>query len=179
VRALVKGLAAPGEPTASAAGARPSSRLIAYRGRSFSLAYPENWQVHGERQSENVTMVAREGMLEGKNQIGYGLEAGYYVPAGTVADLNRDSEALVRRLKEANAGMRTGRDARGIQVGQQPALLTTLYATSPYRGEQEVDVLVTVARPEGLFYAIFIAPQSEFDQVQEIFENVLRSVRFF
>jgi hypothetical protein len=58
-------------------------------------------------------------------------------------------------------------------------LLTTLNAPSPYRGEQEVDALVTVARPDGLFYAIFIAPQREFNQVQEIFENVLRSVQFF
>ncbi len=40
-------------------------------------------------------------------------------------------------------------------------------------------MLVTVARPEGLFYAIFIAPESEFDSVQKIFEEMLRSVRFF
>ncbi len=179
VQYLVQRLAPPGQPAGSVLGARPSSRLSAYRGRSFSLAYPENWQVHGERHSDNVIIVAREGMVGGKDQIGYGLEAGYYVPAGAGVDLNRDTEALVRRLKQANSGMRIGREPRGIEVGDQPALLTTLYATSPYRGEQEVDALVTVARPEGLFYTIFIAPQSEFDQMQEIFENVVRSVRFF
>jgi len=86
---------------------------------------------------------------------------------------------LVRQLKQANEGMRTGREARAIQVGDESALLTTLYANSPYRGEQEVDALVTVARPEGLFYAIFIAPENEFDSVQKIFEEMLRSVRFF
>jgi hypothetical protein len=41
-----------------------------------------------------------------------------------------------------------------------------------------VDVLVTVARPEGLFYMIFIAPQSLFDSVQGTFEDILRSVKF-
>jgi len=179
VRNLVQHLTAPGEPTASVEGARPNSRLITYRGRSFSLGYPENWQVHAERQSDNVTIVAPEGMVDGKNQIGYGMEAGYYAPAGAGADLNRDTEALVHRLKQANSGMRTGRDPRSIQVGGQAALLTTLNAPSPYRGEQEVDALVTVARPDGLFYAIFIAPQREFNLVQEIFENVLRSVQFF
>ena len=162
--------------------ARPSARLIAYRGQSFSLAFPENWQVHGGRQADTVIIAARDGILQGANgqaQIGYGLEVSYYVPSGSGVDLNRDTQALVGQLKQANAGMRTGRDPRTIQVGDQPALLTTLYATSPYRGGDEVDALVTIARPNGLFYAIFIAPQSEFDHVQEIFEDVLRSVRFF
>jgi hypothetical protein len=191
VQDLVQHLSAPGEPRAtssddehkpSAPGARPSSRLIAYRGRSFSIAYPENWQVYGDKQTNTVTIAARDGIVQSTNgqpQIGYGFEVSYYSPPKSGADLNRDTQALVRQLKQSNAGMRTGRDPRGIQVGDQPALLTTLYATSPYRGEQEVDALVTVARPEGLFYAIFIAPQSEFEQVQEIFEDVLRSVRFF
>jgi Zn-dependent protease with chaperone function len=163
-------------------GARPSSRLIDYRGHSFSIAYPENWKVFGNRQSNAITIAPRDGVLQNadeKTQIGYGLEASYYHPKVAGVDLNRDTEALARQLKQANDGMRTGREARPIQVGDQTALLTTLYATSPYRGEREVDALVTVARPEGLFYAIFIAPQSEFDSVQKIFEEMLRSVRFF
>jgi hypothetical protein len=166
----------------SITGARPSSRLIDYRGQSFSIAYPDNWNAFGDRQSNAVTIAPRDGILQTENrktQIGYGLEVSYYHPKAAGVDLNRDTEALVRQLKQANAGMRTGREARAIQVGDQTALLTTLYAPSPYRGEQEVDALITVARPEGLFHAIFIAPQSEFDSVQKIFEEMLRSVRFF
>jgi beta-barrel assembly-enhancing protease len=188
---LVRQFPAPNAPRATDAeerrepsipGARPSNRLIDYRGQAFSLAYPDNWQAFGDRQVSAVTIAPRDGILQtenGKTQIGYGLEVSYYHPKAAGVDLNRDTEALVRQLKQANAGMRTGREARAIQVGDQTALLTTLYATSPYRGEQEVDVLVTVSRPEGLFYAIFIAPQSEFDSVQTIFEEMLRSVRFF
>jgi Zn-dependent protease with chaperone function len=191
VQDLVQHLSAQGEPRATSSddehkpsppGARPSRQLIGYRGKSFSLAYPENWQVHGDTHANTVTIAARDGIVQSANgqpQIGYGLQVGYYSPPKSGAELNRDTQALVRQLKQSNAGMRTGRDPRGIQVGDQPALLTTLYATSPYRGEQEVDALVTVARPEGLFYAIFIAPQSDFEQVQAIFEDVLRSVRFF
>ncbi len=191
VQDLVHNISAPDEPRAtssddehkpSAPGARPSNRLIAYRGKSFSLAYPDNWQIYGDKQTNTVTIAARDGIIQSANgqpQIGYGLQVSYYSSPKSGADLNRDTQALVRQLKQSNAGMRTGRDPRGIQVGDQPALLTTLYATSPYRGQQEVDALVTVARPEGLFYAIFIAPQGEFEQVQEIFEDVLRSVRFF
>lgn len=191
VQDLVQHLSAPGEARATSrddehtpavSGARPSSRLMAYRGKSFSLTYPENWQIYGDKQANTVTIAARDGIVESANgqpQIGDGLQVSYYSSPKSGADLNRDTQALVRQLKQSNAGMRTGRDSRSIQVGDQPALLTTLYAASPYRGEQEVDALVTVVRPEGLFYAIFIAPQSEFEQVQGIFEDVLRSVRFF
>jgi hypothetical protein len=39
-------------------------------------------------------------------------------------------------------------------------------------------MLVTVDRPEGLFYMIFIAPEQNFKQLQPAFEQMLRSVRF-
>ena len=39
-------------------------------------------------------------------------------------------------------------------------------------------MLVTVARPEGLFYIVFIAPKAEFEKAQPTFEEVLRSVSF-
>jgi predicted Zn-dependent protease len=160
---------------------RPSSGVRSYRGQSFSLDYPDNWQVYGDQQANTVTIAPREGLVRGADgqvAVGYGLETSYYFPKSKGVDLDRDTLALIRQLRQANAGMRIGRDGRAIQVDGQPALLTTLYSTSPYRGEREVDALVTVVRPDGLFYMIFIAPRNEFDQIQGTFENVLRSVRF-
>ena len=161
---------------------RPSTRLRSYRGQSFSLDYPDNWQVFGDQQANTVTIAPREGLVQGsggQTAIGYGLETSYYFPSNNGVDLNRDTQALIRQLRQSNTGMRIARDARSIAVADQPGLLTTLYSTSPYRGEQETDAVVTVARPDGLFYMIFIAPQSEFDQIQGTFESILRSVRFF
>jgi hypothetical protein len=73
--------------------------------------------------------------------------------------------------------MQIAGEARRIQVAGQPALLNTLNSRSPFRGG-EVDVLVTVERPQGLFYIVFIAPKSEFEKAQPVFEDVLRSVKF-
>ena len=162
--------------------ARSARSRPAGAGQSFSLSYPDNWQVYGDQKANTLTIAPREGLLRessGQILIGYGLEVSYYVPPGKGVDLNRDTQALVRQQKQSNAGMHIGRDTRSIQVGGQPALLTTLYSTSPYRNEQEVDALITVARPNGLFYAIFIAPQTEFDRIPSTFEEVVRSVRFF
>jgi hypothetical protein len=41
-----------------------------------------------------------------------------------------------------------------------------------------VDQLVTVARPQGLWYLVFISPQSEARDIQPVFDQMLRSVRF-
>jgi beta-barrel assembly-enhancing protease len=168
-------------PAPAAPAEQPSGRLRSFQGRSFSLAYPENWEVQGDGQSNAVTIAPRVGLVAGSDgqvSVGYGLEASYDAPPANGADLRRDTDVLIRRLKQSNAEMRIGRDARNIEVAGQPALLNTMYSRSPYQGEQEVDALVTVVRPEGLFYLVFIAPQSLFDQIQGSFEDVLRSVTF-
>lgn len=168
-------------PAAGVPTDRPSNQLRWYRGQSFSLEYPDNWQPSGDRRTNAVTIAPSGGVVEGsggQTLVGYGLEVDYYSPPSGPADLNRDTPALIQRLRRNNPDLRIGRETRSIQVAGQPALLSTLYSRSPYRDEQEVDVLATVARPEGLFYVIFIAPQSLFDQVQPAFEAILRSVRF-
>jgi hypothetical protein len=48
---------------------------------------------------------------------------------------------------------------------------------SPYGGT-ESDYLLTVARPEGLLYMVFIAPQSEMTSLQGTFQRMLESIRF-
>ena len=73
--------------------------------------------------------------------------------------------------------MRVEGGSRRIRVGSQNGLVTTLRSDSPFRGG-EVDLLVTTVRPEGLFYIVFIAPESEFQQVEPVFNQMLRSVRF-
>lgn len=168
-------------PAPAAPTDRPSSRRITYSGRSYSFDYPDNWQVQADQHADAVTIAPPSGIVQGaggQTLVGYGLEANYYARQSGSADLNRDTQALIRQLKQSNPDMRIGRDTRNIQVDGQPALLSTLYSRSPYRGEQEVDALVTVARPEGLFYVVFIAPQGLFDQIQPVFEDMVRSIRF-
>jgi len=151
-----------------------------YTGRSFALAYPENWEVRENSRGEGVTITPRDGRAEqgGKTFIGFGLEVGYYVSDGRDAELKRDTESLIRQFQQANADMRVARAARSIQVDGRPALLSTFSSQSPLGNERETDVLVTVARPRGLFYIVFIAPERQFDSVQHTFEEVLKSVRF-
>ena len=180
IRGLVQHLPAP-PPQEGKELERPSDELRPYSGRGFSLAYPDNWQVHAEPHSETVTIAPPKGLVAGgagQVSIGYGMEVSYYVPAGRGAELERDTNELIRRFQQSNAEMRVAREARSIPVGGQTALLSTLHSRSPYGNDSEVDVLVTVARPAGLFYIVFIAPGIEFDVLQKTFEEIVKSVRF-
>jgi len=168
VREIVRHMAGPakvagGSPAPSES---PSKELATFEGRTFSLRYPGNWQVQRGDGPDAVTIAPRGGLLP--ESVGYGLQANYF--AG-------DANALIHRLQKENIDMRIAGEARNIDVAGQPAILNTLDSRSPYGGS-EVDVLVTVARPEGLLYIVFIAPKSEFEKIQPVFEDVLRSVRF-
>ena len=194
IKDIVAGLPPPPPPkpavatagSTSAPDIRPSSQYKEYKGRAFALSYPDNWQVFGEPGADSVTVAPKEALLadaKGQTQIGYGYIASYYIPPdgkGTgKVDLRRDTDNLVRQLQQENPGMqRTTASQRALQVGGQNGLVTALESNSPYRGEREADTLLTVARPEGLFYVIFIAPKSELSSVQPAFDNVTRSVRF-
>jgi beta-barrel assembly-enhancing protease len=190
IKNVVSGLPPPPPPKTAAgtAGAaappdiRPSSQYKEFKGKAFTLSYPDNWQAFGQEGSDNVTVAPKEALLadaKGQTQIGYGFIVSYYVPENGKADLRRDTDNLTRQLQQENAGMqRTSAAQKTVRVGGQNGLLTALESNSPYRGERESDTLVTVARPEGLFYIVFIVPKSEQGSVQKTVDDVMRSVKF-
>jgi hypothetical protein len=144
------------------------------------LSYPDNWQVFGDQQGNMVTIAPQQGVIQnGSNvAVGYGLEVSYYFPPGDTLDLNRDTQGLTRQLMQQNSDMRVSGTSQETSVGGHRGLITNLTNRSPVKGESESDTLVTVPRPEGLFYMIFIAPQSEADQIQDVIRQVIASVRF-
>jgi Zn-dependent protease with chaperone function len=160
---------------------RPSSRLKQLETEAYTMAYPENWQAFGEQGASSVTLAPREGIVQSRNgaaAIGYGAIVNLYQTRDRERiDLQHHTHDLINQLQASNPNMRDDGQSRRARVDGQNALVTTLRSDSPFRGE-EVDLLVTVARPEGLFYIVFIAPASEYRQVQSTFDTMLRSVRF-
>jgi predicted Zn-dependent protease len=143
--------AAPATPRISA-----SRTLREHRASTYTISYPNNWQSAPSPNSQGVSLAPREGYVR------------------------RDTAALVQQLASENANMRA-QGAQGTskaaKVGGQAALITTLQAPSPFAGETEIDTLITVERPEGLFFVMLIAPQSLSRSLQEAFELMLRSIR--
>jgi hypothetical protein len=159
-------------------GAPSGSGWRQLRGQSFAVAYPGSWQTFGDQQSSMITIAPREGLVQGRNgntQIGYGAMLSYFTPERRT-DLRSATDDLIHHLHAQNPSIQVG-NSRSVRVGGSPGLLTMLESSSPFGGA-ESDALVTVARPEGLFYMVFIAPNQDFQQLQATFQQMLNSIQF-
>ncbi|MFN8005741.1 MAG: M48 family metallopeptidase [Terriglobia bacterium] len=157
-----------------------TGKMKDYQGSGYSISYPDSWQVLQDKNSSEVTVTAREGVIqsqEGGVSIGFGVMINQIQPRSGQINLDQDTDQLVRQLLQMNPGMKISQNSRRIKVAGQNALQTTLVSSSPYQGETEVDTLITIARPRGLFYLVFVAPQSRMNQVDKAFQSMLRSLR--
>ena len=169
-----------GAAVANPAAARPAGSLQPFQGRSFSFLYPSNWQVFGDPNSDSITIAAREGIVQGSSgnaQIGYGVIASYFPTESQGQTLTQATDDLVHHLHASNPSMQVAHTSRKVRVDGNPALITMLTSSSPLGGE-ETDALLTVSRPQGLFYLAFIAPSGEFKGVEKVYNELVGSVRF-
>lgn len=160
--------------------ARPSSRFQTYDAENLSVRHPDNWRAFGERQA--FTLAPDGGIVKIGNDeaLAYGAIMAVHQPdsgSGSRLGLKEATSQLIQQMQSSNPGMRISRDQGQIRVGGQAALSKIFTNNSPVGG-RETDWLVTVLRPEGLVYFVFVAPESEFGEYQRTFKQILDSVRF-
>jgi hypothetical protein len=160
--------------------ANPSSRLLNFSNSSLTIGYPDNWKSFS--QGEAFTLSPESGLVsdgKGNTALAYGAMMAVYEPrAGSSgkADLDTATTELINSFQSSNPDMRITKNPSRIRLDGQPALATTLTNPSPLGGK-EIDTLVTVLRPEGLIYLIFVAPEQEFAGYQRTFHDMTNSVR--
>jgi beta-barrel assembly-enhancing protease len=160
---------------------RPSGRMQQYQGKDFSLSYPDNWKTLPAQDSSSVTIAAPSSIQQSQNgvNVGYGAILAYYKPKDASATLQQATEEFVSQLRSADPRMRTGQEQqREVNFSGKSAIVTTLYSDSVFQNQTEVDLLVTLAHPNGIFYIVFVAPQSEGRQANDAFEQMILSMRF-
>ena len=142
---------------------RPSGRMQQYQGKDFSLSHPDNWKPFTSQDSPGVTIAPPSGIQESEEAIvGYGAVFNYYKPKQANASLRQATDEFVSVLKSADPRMRSGQDMpREVAFGGKNAMVTTLYSDSIFQGQTEVDLLVTLAHPNGILFIVFVAPESE------------------
>lgn len=104
--------------------------------------------------------------------------ASYFTPESDGQSLSQLTDDLIHHLHASNSSMEIARNSRRMKVDGNPALITMLTSRSPLNGQEETDALLTIGRPEGLFYIAFIAPSSEFRNVESVFNQIVGSVGF-
>ncbi len=172
--------AAPAEVTPGSPDAiRPSANFKSYRGGYFEVSHPENWEAFSSRNSNEVVIAPRAGVVEGREgraMIGAGFLVSVYEPKSGGVDLRRDTEELVRQLVSSNQDMRV-ESSRETRWNRERVILTRLASPSPFQGQGEVDTVMTMARKQGLVYVVMITPRNLERDLQPAFENMIRSLR--
>jgi hypothetical protein len=162
------------------AASRPSRSLKTLQTNGMSLSYPQNWEAFADQQGSETTIAPRTALFQdqqGATSIGYGMIVG-----GQPSDKNsiRDkTRELLQTLLKGNPSMSVVGNPKTHNVNGRAGLLQQLSSSSPYPNAKEADVLLTVDRQGGLFYIIFISPESEYgNYAWPVYEQVIGSIRF-
>jgi hypothetical protein len=186
VKSLAASLPAPTKKStlrsdATAPAQAPNGEWRQLNGQDYNVSYPGSWQALGGGNSSMVTLVPQDGLVKGQNgntAIGYGAILSYFFPDSKTASLRNATDDLVHHLASQNPGMQVkSAKPRRVKVSGRDGLVTTLGANSPYGGA-ETDTLLTVSRPEGLFYLVFIAPERGAPNQQDTFQRMMDSIQF-
>ena len=158
----------------SGARAAPAGRNIA--ARASSLSYPQGWEAEGS--GADVTIAPRDGVVtrNGITQIGFGALASVFARGRAATRCRRPPATWCARSAARILRRRGGRDAEcPCGRGQRPAHDA---ARRLALRRSETDAVVTVLRPNGLFYLVWIAPEGDYQRVEPSFRTMLNSVKF-
>lgn len=155
--------------------ARPSRNLREFQSRAVTFGYPDNWQVLGDKNAQEVTIAAPSGVFQ-SGAIGYGAIAGLFQSRNR-PNLQNDTAELIRSFQQRDQGLKTG-TAKSFRLSSGPnAIATRLQGQSPYQNTSEAVVLVSVEHPSGLFYMLLIAPENDLSNAQPAFDQMIDSIR--
>lgn len=156
----------------------PSGAMQTLRARTFEVARPAGWQAYGDQSSSTVTVAPSQGLVQTRTgaSLGYGVVMSYYQPRDA-RNLGQATGELVNQLAGLDRSIQSRGNQRRVTVNGNRGLITTLYGQSPYGGAERL-MLLTVPRPEGLFYMVFVAPDNRFEQLSAPFEQMVNSLTF-
>ncbi len=159
----------------------PSGQWKQAQAQTFLIAFPANWQAYGNAGAKSVLIAPPGGVAKvasGALDLGIGVVLNYYQPESKQLGLGTATLSLIAHLHEQDPTIQlASAQQQRVRVDGSEGLISPLQATSKTLGV-ESNVLLTVTRPEGLFYALAIAPQRMFPQLQQTFNQIMNSIRF-
>lgn len=171
--------AAQGGPESSQGGGELTLSNGRYSNQVYAVTVPQSWKAFAGQDNVSITTLPANGavkMADGGTGLARAALAGVFA---SDAETDGGLTALIRDLQGSNPGMRElDGQRRSMRIGGQIGRSTFLQGVSPLRGQREYTWIVAVKRPEGLFYLAMVSPESEYNQLSPLYEQVVKSVRF-
>jgi Zn-dependent protease with chaperone function len=170
-------------PSDVGAVTRASSSFQQLNHSAFTIGYPSDWQVYGDQQSA-VTIAPQGGVTQdqsGQGAVAIGVIVDRFEPEQN-GNFDQATHDLIASLRQSNPDLRQVGNDEPIRVNGVTGRSVDLIGISPIRtngkSQKERDWLTAVQRQDGtLLYLVFIAPQSDFDQLRPTFEQMLRTLQ--
>ncbi len=172
-------------------------RVFSQRDGLYQIEYPSNWRVFAADRGYGVTIAPDGGSVDTGGtaaDLVMGVIVNHYEPFqndpsdrfgdGTdlIADstnLSRATNDLVAQLLQINPNLQLIRNSeRRSKIDGAPALSVVLSGRSPAtRQEERITVFTREIPDDHVVYALFIAPQQDYDRLNETFNRMISSVR--
>ena len=166
-------------PMPSLSELRPSSNFKTAQNGGFSIQYPDNWQTQADQSGASLTIAPAKGMINSGQAIGYGSQFNFQpFQNGQQVTLQQATQSLIQMLQQGDPNMKIAQNSQQTQIDGYQGLVTMLTAGSPFQGQKEDDVLLSVTLPQGVFWGVFVAPDSDMPNVQATFQRMMQSIKF-
>jgi hypothetical protein len=116
------------------------------------------------------------GQADGQNVFTHGVEIGG--ARNESHDLDAATTELIDSLAQANPGLRRSGGTDRVDLSGRAGLRTVLSNSQSATGQPEsIVVFTTQLRDGNLFYAVAVAPQTDFNAYRSVFDKVIRSIQ--
>jgi Zn-dependent protease with chaperone function len=155
----------------------PSSSYRAYdEGGVFRISVPSNWQELASSSSVTFAPQGAYGNMGNQNVFTHGLQVG--VARNETHDLQTATDELLDSLAQSNPSLRRdGGYSRTTIDGQNGIRATLSNRSEATGGEERIALFTTLMENGNLFYALGVAPRTEFNAYQSAFQKAIRSVK--
>lgn len=189
-KAIIKKLPAPPKKSAAAQGQvqAPQGPAVStsvpqgfkqHQNSLYAIAYPGDWSARPAQDGVGATLTASDGVVKGANgqdDIGHGILLNFVKPAST--DLNAATDELIKGITGGDPNLKPYGAAQSTKIDNYAAKLTALQGNSGMRkGEKENIYVLTVMHPKGMFYGIFVAPESRWRVAEPEYQQMMQTIR--
>jgi beta-barrel assembly-enhancing protease len=157
--------------------AAPASNFRTYtEGNMFKVSVPSNWREIPGQSAVTFAPDGAYGQANGQNVFTHGVEIG--AARNETHDLQTATNELLESLSQANPGLSRSSGFDRVNLAGRPGLRTVLTNSQSVTGQPEsIIVFTTQLRDGNLFYAVAVAPQTDFGAYRGVFDKVIRSIQ--
>ena len=155
----------------------PSSRVRSYTALGVvRLSVPDNWREMSEQESVWYAPNGGYGSSNGQTVFTHGVNFG--MARTNSRNLQQATNDFLNTLQQGSGNLRSRSGYQRTDVAGRNGLSISLSNTNEATGQAEiVNVVTTQLRNGELLYIISVAPESDYNNYQTTFQNILRSVQ--